>query len=126
MGNSTLAVRDAVAVGAALMANALDGVTTWVAITMLHAREAGVLAGPVVRMWGLAAALIVLKGGGALLIAGLALAGTSGEPRWWRVLPQHRWVVTAALSVAAAWFGLLAAHNALGVWVLLRLTALHR
>ena len=105
------------AFGAALVANAMDAATTWIAITRFHGREAGILAGPVVRTWGLAPALVLLKGGAILLILGIALVGTVGQPRWWRAKPHHRWVVTAALGTAAAWFGFLALRNAVGAWM---------
>ena len=105
------------ALSAALLANVLDAVTTWVGITRFHGREAGILAGPVVRTWGLASALLLLKGAGTLLILGLALVGTAGEPRWWRAKPQQRWVVILALGAAAAWFGFLAFRNAVGAWI---------
>lgn len=105
------------AFGAALVANAMDAATTWIAITRFDGREAGILAGPVVRTWGLAPGLVLLKGGATLLILGIALVGTVGQPRWWRAKPHHRWVVTAALGTAAAWFGFLALRNAVGAWM---------
>src|SRR5579864_96906 len=105
------------AIGAALVANAMDAATTWIAITRFHGREAGILAGPVVSTWGLAPALVLLKGGATLLILGIAVVGTVGPPRWWRAKPHHRWVVTAALGTTAAWFGFLALRNAVGAWI---------
>lgn len=105
------------AFGAALAANAMDAATTWIAITRFHGHEAGILAGPVVRTWGLTPALVLLKGGATLLILGMALVGTVGQPRWWRAKPHHRWVVTMALGTAAAWFGFLALRNAVGAWI---------
>ncbi len=105
------------AFGAALVANAMDAATTWIAITRFHGREAGILAGPVVRTWGLTPALVLLKGGATLLILGLAVVGSAGQPRWWRAKPHHRWVVTVALGTAAAWFGFLALRNAVGAWM---------
>jgi uncharacterized membrane protein len=105
------------AAGAALLANALDAATTWVGIARLHGQEAGIVAGPVVKTWGLTPALVLLKGGATLLILGLAVVGSAGQPRWWRAKPHHRWVVTVALGTAAAWFGFLALRNAVGAWM---------
>src|SRR5689334_9918972 len=104
------------AAGAALFAHALDAATTWVGVARFHGQEAGIIAGPVVKAWGLTPALVLLKGGATLLILGLAVTGTAGRPRWWRVKPHQRWVVTAALGAAAAWFGCLAFRNAAGAW----------
>jgi hypothetical protein len=111
-----------VALIAALAANGLDAATTWLGMTRFHGREAGVLAWLLVRTWGLAPALIVLKGGGALLILGIAAAGTEGEYRWWRARSNQRWVVFVALGVATVWFGYLALRNAAGIWMMQQLT----
>lgn len=107
----------AVAAGAALLANLSDAATTWVGMTRFHGKEVGVLAWLVVRQWGLAPALVALKGAGTLLILGIATVGTEGEPRWWRAKSNQRWVVVAALVVATAWFGYLALQNAAGMWM---------
>jgi uncharacterized membrane protein len=109
------------ALGAALLANALDAATTWIGITRFQGREVGVLAWLVVRTWGLAPALIVLKGAGLLLILGIAVVGTKGADRWWRAKRSEQWVPIAALWAAAAWFGYLAGANALGMWDVYRL-----
>src|SRR5579859_6136118 len=116
-GAASTSIAMPAAFGAALVANAMDAATTWIAITRFHGREAGILAGPVVRTWGLTAALVLLKGGATLLILGIALVGTVGQPRWWRAKPHHRWVVTVALGTVAAWFGFLALRNAVGAWM---------
>jgi hypothetical protein len=108
--------------GAALAANLSDAATTWIGMTRFHGREAGVLAWLLVRNWGLATALVVLKGAGTLLILGIAAVGTEGEPRWWRAKLNQRWVVLAALGVATAWFGYLALRNAAGMWMVQQLT----
>jgi hypothetical protein len=112
------------AAGTALLANLLDAATTWVGMTRFHGREEGVLAWLIVRTWGLAPALVALKGGGTLLILGIAAVGTEGEPRWWRATSNQRWVVFAALGVATAWFGYLALRNAAGIWMMRHLTNL--
>ena len=108
--------------GAAVAANLSDAATTWIGMTRFHGREAGVLAWLLVRSWGLATALVVLKGAGTLLILGIATVGTEGEPRWWRARSNQRWVVLAALGIATAWFGYLALHNAAGMWMMQQLT----
>lgn len=119
-GRSRCGVR--VAAVAALSANLLDGATTWVGITRLHGREVGVLAWLVVRQWGIIPALIALKGGGALLILGMAVVGTDGEPRWWRAKSNQRWIVIVGLLAATVWFGYLALHNAAGMWMAQQMT----
>jgi hypothetical protein len=111
-----------VAVSAALLANALDAVTTYFAITRFHGREVGVLAWLVVRTWGLVPAMIVLKGAGLLLVLGIAAVGTDGAHRWWRARSSERWLTIVALWIAATWFGYLAVHNALGMWAVSRFT----
>lgn len=108
---------------AALLANLLDGATTWIGVTRFHGREVGALAWLVVRTWGLAPALVVLKGGGALLILGIAAVGTEGVPRWWRATSDQRWVVIVALGAATAWFGYLALRNAAGMWMVHGMTS---
>ena len=110
------------ATGAAVLANLSDAATTWIGVTRFHGREVGVLAWLLVRTWGLAPALVVLKGGGTLLILGIAAVGTEGAPRWWRARPNQRWVALVALAVATAWFGCLALRNAAGMWMLQQLT----
>jgi hypothetical protein len=87
-----------VAVSAALLANALDAVTTYFAI------------------------MIVLKGAGLLLVLGIAAVGTDGAHRWWRARSSERWLTIVALWIAATWFGYLAVHNALGMWAVSRFT----
>jgi|SRR5215469_7628537 len=111
-----------VALGAALVANALDAATTWLGLTWFHGREVGVLAWFVVRKWGLAAALVLLKGTGVLLILGIAAVGTEGEARWWRAKPRQRWVAVIGLWLVAAWFGYLAFRNAIGIWTVYEIT----
>ncbi len=111
-----------VAVIAALLANLLDAISTWVGITHYAGREAGVLAWSVVRTWGLVPGMLAIKGSAILVILGIALTGTEGEPRWWRTRPHQRGVVTGALWIAAAWLGYLAIHNAVGAWMVHRLT----
>ncbi len=110
------------AAGAALLANLLDAGTTWVGMTRFHGREVGVLAWLLVRTWGLAPALVLLKGGGTLLILGIAVVGSEGEARWWRARSNQRWVVFVALGIATAWFGYLALRNVAGMWILEQLT----
>lgn len=110
------------AAAAAVAANLSDAATTWVGMTRFHGQEVGVLAWLLVRQWGLAPALVVLKGAGTLLILGIATVGTEGEPRWWRAKSNQRWVVIAALGIATAWFGYLALHNAAGMWMTQQLT----
>ena len=108
------------AVIAALLANLLDAVSTWVGITQYAGREAGVLAWSAVRAWGLVPGLLAVKGSAALIILGIALSGTAGEPRWWRIPPHQRWVVPGALWIAAAWFVYLAIRNVAGAWMVSR------
>lgn len=108
---------------AALLANLLDGATTWIGVTRFHGREVGALAWLVVRTWGLAPALVVLKGAGALLILGISAVGTEGVPRWWRATSDQRWVVIVALGAATAWFGYLALRNAAGMWMVHGMTS---
>lgn len=105
---------------AALAANLLDAVTTWVAITRFQGREVGILGWWVVRTWGLGPAMVLLKGGAAVLIVTVALVGTDGQPRWWRATPKQRWLVLLALTAATLWFGYLATRNALGAWMVYR------
>ena len=102
---------------AALVANVLDAVTTWVALTQFQAREVGVLAWWVVRQWGLLPAVFVLKGSGTLLILGIAITGTQGKPHWWRAKPNQRWVSILGLIVATVYFGFFALRNATGIWL---------
>jgi hypothetical protein len=111
------------AMTAALATNLLDAATTWIAITIYHGREAGVIAWAAVRAWGLIPALFVMKGSGVVFILAIAAAGTEGVPRWWRVLPCQRWTVVSALWIAAAWFGYLALRNAVAAWILYRLAS---
>lgn len=110
------------ATSAAVLANLLDAATTWIGVTRFHGREVGVLAWLLVRTWGLAPALVLLKGGGTLLILGIMAVGTQGEPHWWRARSNQRWVVLMALGVATAWFGYLALRNAAGMWMMQQLT----
>jgi len=109
-----------VAVIAAVLANLLDAISTWVGLTHYAGREAGVLAWSALRAWGLVPGLLVVKGSAMLIIFGIALTGTAGEPRWWRTPPHQRWVVPAALWIAAAWFVYLALNNAAGAWLVYR------
>jgi len=109
-----------VAVIAALLANLLDAVSTWVGITHFAGRESGLLAWSLVRDWGLVPGLLAVKGSAAVIILGIALTGTAGEPRWWRTRPNQRWVVAVALWFAAAWFVYLALRNAAGAWLVYR------
>lgn len=108
------------AVFAALLANLLDALSTWVGITHYAGREAGILAWSVVRAWGLVPGLLAVKGTAVVIILGIALTGTVGEPRWWRIRPHQRWVVAGALWIAAAWFVYLAIRNAAGAWMVYR------
>jgi hypothetical protein len=110
------------AAGAALLANVSDAGTTWIGVTQFHGREVGVLAWLVVRTWGLAPALVLLKGGGTLLILGIAAVGSEGETRWWRARANQRWVVFVALGIATAWFGYLTLRNVTGMWIVQQLT----
>ena len=109
-----------VAVIAALLANLLDAVSTWVGITHFAGRESGLLAWSLVRDWGLVPGLLAVKGSAALIILCIALTGTKGEPRWWRTRPSQRWVIPGALWLAAAWFVYLAIRNAAGAWMVYR------
>lgn len=110
-----------VALGGALVANVLDAWTTWIAIAHYGAREGGMFASTVVRASGLLPGILIVKGIAVLALLGIAITGTAGEPRWWRVPPNHRWMVAGALWVATAWFGCLAVHNAIGAWEVSRL-----
>ena len=104
------------AVIAALLANLLDAISTWVGITQYAGREAGVLAWGALRMWGLVPGLLAVKGSAVLIILGIGLTGTEGAPRWWRTRPHQRWLVPGALWIAAGWFVYLAIRNAAGAW----------
>ena len=106
------------ALTSALLTNLLDAATTWVAITHYHAREVGLLGLVAVQQWGLVPAVAALKGSFVVLTLAFALTGTTGEPRWWRVRPHQRWMVIGALWVASVWFGYLAFHNAVAIWML--------
>ena len=108
------------AVIAALLANSLDAASTWVGITYYAGREAGIVAWSALRAWGLVPGLLAVKGSAALIILGIALTGTAGEPRWWRIPRHQRWVVPGALWIAAAWFVYLAIRNVAGAWMVYR------
>jgi uncharacterized membrane protein len=101
---------------AALLANALDAATTWVGVAWFHEREVGILGGVMVTAWGLVPALVVLKGGAALLILGIAVIATEGERRWWRAKPNQRWLPILGLWVLTFWYASPAFHNAVGMW----------
>jgi hypothetical protein len=108
------------AVIAALLANLLDAISTWFGITHYAGREAGVLAWNALRAWGLIPGLLAVKGSAMLIILGIALTGTAGEPRWWRTRPHQQWVVNGALWIAAAWFAYLSVRNTAGAWMVYR------
>jgi hypothetical protein len=81
----------------------------------------GILASWMVRDRGLVPAMLVLKGSGTMLILGIAVIGSRGEPRWWRAKRTQRWVPILGLALATLWFGLLAFRNALAMWIVARL-----